>query len=314
LAYGEVCNRSCFFYCSITIFTRTSKKQKHKNTNTNTHSNTNTQNTKHTYKQALFRIPAGIDPIITLSFIKEPLCKWEVGSQLGSWSKFKNMPKVSSFFVQKLDLFMQRDMTLPNGISFHVPIKNERQLTLKLVRKYNDQNPTNPIVLPVITPQELALIPPPSAIPIHPKSSNKSQQTTSTKHQQTKTLDFSKDPDFKDVANPTNKPNSPEKSRGLRAAFAKRNQGAEQTQQPVNETQILLNVDYGKGQMLKSFFNLGDSIAQIKEQIAEKISIANSARAALRLLTPERELMDETKLLKDFKFKKMVTIDENVSN
>lgn len=194
---------------------------------------------------------------------------------------------------------MQRDMTLPNGISFHVPIKNERQLSLKLVRKFNDQNPTTPLVLPTITPQELALIPPPTAIPLSGRPSK------SNANKQSKTLDFSKDPDFKDVAsnNINNKQqSSPEKSRGLRAAWTKRNQAPE----PTNEAQILLNVDIGKGQMLKSFFNLGDNISQIKDQIAEKISITAAAKPHLRLLSPEREVMDETKLLRDFKLKKMV--------
>jgi len=88
---------------------------------------------------------------------------------------------------------MKRDMTLPNGVCFHVPIKNERQLSLKLLRKYNEQNPKTPIILPTITPEELDLIPPPSAIPLGKAKTTKTSTLTSTT---SKTVDFSKDPDF----------------------------------------------------------------------------------------------------------------------
>ena len=108
--------------------------------------------------QALVRIPPGLDPKISFSFLREPLCKWDVRSQFGSWATFKNMPKVSTFFIQKLDEFMKRDTVLPNGICFHIPIKNERQLNIKLVRKWNENNPNDQIILPPLSPAEMVLL------------------------------------------------------------------------------------------------------------------------------------------------------------
>lgn len=86
----------------------------------------------------LFVMPPGEDPACTLAFTSEPTSKWAVTSKIGSKGKISGIPKVSQFLVNKLHQFMKRDMVDPNGVCFHIPIKNQRQLKVRLLRKIRE--------------------------------------------------------------------------------------------------------------------------------------------------------------------------------
>lgn len=92
----------------------------------------------------LIVIPPGPDPLCTLSFTGDPLSKWSFGSGVGSKNQLKNIPKISQFFVGKLQQFLKKDLMVPNGIGFHIPIKGERPLKVRLLRKLREMDNTVP--------------------------------------------------------------------------------------------------------------------------------------------------------------------------
>eukprot|EP01119_Soliformovum_irregulare_P010243 TRINITY_DN2511_c0_g1_i1.p1 TRINITY_DN2511_c0_g1~~TRINITY_DN2511_c0_g1_i1.p1 ORF type:complete len:805 (-),score=297.06 TRINITY_DN2511_c0_g1_i1:27-2441(-) len=88
----------------------------------------------------LFVMPPGEDPVNRLAFTHDPISRWKVVTKIGS--KMTVVPRVSQFFEGKLQQFLKKDMILPNGICFHFPIKNERQLKIQLLRKLNQATST----------------------------------------------------------------------------------------------------------------------------------------------------------------------------
>lgn len=83
-------------------------------------------------------MPEGEDPLCIFHFTSDPNSKWSVGSGVGNTTNLKNVPKLSPFFVNKLQQFLKRELVYPNGVCFHIPIKNERQLKVRLLRKFRN--------------------------------------------------------------------------------------------------------------------------------------------------------------------------------
>ena len=90
----------------------------------------------------LFVMPPGPDPILSLGFTTVPQTKFSVRSEVGNVTLLKNLPKVEQFVLSKLKTFLSRELMVPNGVSVHIPIKGDRPLGFKLLRKV----PNNPLL------------------------------------------------------------------------------------------------------------------------------------------------------------------------
>lgn len=78
-------------------------------------------------------IPSELDPKCSLSFLEFPDVKFSISSQVGSKNILSNIPRVTQFFQNKLHAYVQKEFTLPNGVQFSIPIKDVRQLRIRLI-------------------------------------------------------------------------------------------------------------------------------------------------------------------------------------
>eukprot|EP01114_Cavostelium_apophysatum_P014441 TRINITY_DN3755_c0_g1_i4.p1 TRINITY_DN3755_c0_g1~~TRINITY_DN3755_c0_g1_i4.p1 ORF type:complete len:1151 (-),score=368.32 TRINITY_DN3755_c0_g1_i4:22-3474(-) len=94
---------------------------------------------EHLSGRMLFVCPPGPDPLCTLSFYNEPFSKFSVVPAFGINKKLQNIPALSKFIVNKLQNILRKDMVLPNGICFHLPLKESmstgRDMNITTVRK-----------------------------------------------------------------------------------------------------------------------------------------------------------------------------------
>ncbi len=68
-------------------------------------------------------MPSGPDPLGTVSFVKPPISKFIVENSVGGKNQLKNIPKVSDFIAKKIRQYVEKELVVPNGVCFHIPIK-----------------------------------------------------------------------------------------------------------------------------------------------------------------------------------------------
>ncbi|PRP85089.1 hypothetical protein PROFUN_07160, partial [Planoprotostelium fungivorum] len=84
-----------------------------------------------------FTIPPGDDPLCVISFLQDPVSSFTVESEIGAnRTKIQNVPKISSLLARKMQRFLARELVVPNGWSFHIPIKGVRQMKPLLLSKW----------------------------------------------------------------------------------------------------------------------------------------------------------------------------------
>ncbi|PRP74330.1 hypothetical protein PROFUN_15577 [Planoprotostelium fungivorum] len=95
-----------------------------------------------------FNCTGGMDPIVTMGFLRAPISKFRAASSMGSIrtafnkdddkSKFR-IPKVSSYLIKKLQAFLAKEMVVPEGVCCNLPVKGLRPLRFKLLKKWREQ-------------------------------------------------------------------------------------------------------------------------------------------------------------------------------
>mmetsp|Transcript_21331 Transcript_21331/g.36403 ORF Transcript_21331/g.36403 Transcript_21331/m.36403 type:complete len:388 (-) Transcript_21331:403-1566(-) len=86
-------------------------------------------------------IPGVDHPLCRLGFVDEPCSEFEVFSEIGgSGYQLKNMKKLHSFIISRLELAIRKDLVEPNGVCFYIPVKGDRKMHFKTIRAWAKQN------------------------------------------------------------------------------------------------------------------------------------------------------------------------------